>query len=425
MSTLELAQKAKRASIPLSDTSLELRNRALLAMGEALEAHSEEIFRENQKDLSECGEEISDALRKRLVFNEKKLRDVVAGLQALSKLPDPLGKVMTRTELATGLNLRRVSCPIGVIGIVFEARPDALVQISSLCLKSGNAVLLKGGREALHTNRILSDVIVGATEGVGIPAGWLQLLETREEVQGMLSLNEYIDLIVPRGSNAFVKHIMENTTIPVLGHAAGICHVFLDDSADADMATAIAVDAKTQAPATCNAMETLLVHKDAAARLLPGVCKALLAAGVKLRGDEKSRAIFPGMEAATEEDWSTEYLALEVSVKVVDDVQEAIDHINHYGSHHTDAIVTRNPEHASLFQRQVDSADVFWNASTRFADGFRYGLGAEVGISTSKIHARGPVGLEGLTSYKWLLEGKGQTVAPFAEGTQKFTHKPL
>ncbi len=425
MSTLELAQKAKRASIPLSDTSLELRNRALLSMGEALEAHSEEIFRENQKDLSECGNDISDALRKRLVFNEKKLRDVVAGLQALSKLPDPLGKVLTRTELATGLNLRRVSCPIGVIGIVFEARPDALVQISSLCLKSGNAVLLKGGREALYTNRILADVIVEATEGIGIPAGWLQLLETREEVQGMLSLNDYIDLIVPRGSNAFVKHIMENTTIPVLGHAAGICHVFLDDSADADMATAIAVDAKTQAPATCNAMETLLVHKDAAARLLPGVCKALLAAGVKLRGDEKSRAIFPDMEAATEEDWSTEYLALEVSVKVVDDVQAAIDHINHYGSHHTDAIVTKNPEHASLFQRQVDSADVFWNASTRFADGFRYGLGAEVGISTSKIHARGPVGLEGLTSYKWLLEGKGQTVAPFVEGTQKFTHRPL
>ena len=310
-----------------------------------------------------------------------------------------------------------------MIGIIFEARPDALVQISSLCLKSGNAVLLKGGREALHTNRILAEVIRNATEAVGLPGDWIQLLETREEVNGMLRLNEYIDLIVPRGSNSFVKYIMENTTIPVLGHSAGLCHLFLDASANLEKAVAIAVDAKTQAPATCNTVETLLVHKDAASRLLPAVCDALRNAGVELRGDEMSRSIVTWMKPATEEDWSTEYLALILSVKVVDDLAAAIAHINRFGSHHTDAIVTEDAAAAELFQRRVDSADVFWNASTRFADGYRFGLGAEVGISTSKIHARGPVGLEGLTIYKWLLSGQGDTVAPFADGRRAFTHR--
>lgn len=239
----------------------------------------------------------------------------------------------------------------------------------------------------------------------------------------MLRLNEYIDLIVPRGSNSFVKYIMENTTIPVLGHSAGLCHLFLDASANLEKAVAIAVDAKTQAPATCNTVETLLVHKDAASRLLPAVCDALRNAGVELRGDEMSRSIVTWMKPATEEDWSTEYLALILSVKVVDDLATAIAHINRFGSHHTDAIVTEDAAAAELFQRRVDSADVFWNASTRFADGYRFGLGAEVGISTSKIHARGPVGLEGLTIYKWLLSGQGDTVAPFADGRRAFTHR--
>ena len=422
MSTLELARKAKLASIPLSDTAVELRNRALLAMAEALQARASEIVAANQIDM-EASAELGDALRKRLVFNDKKLADVVAGLKALAGLPDPIGRVMTRTELADGLHLQRVSCPIGVIGIIFEARPDALVQISSLCLKSGNAVLLKGGREALHTNRILAEVIREATVSVGIPGEWIQLLETREDVNEMLHLNEYIDLIVPRGSNAFVKFIMENTTIPVLGHSAGICHLYLDASAESGMAAKIAVDAKTQAPATCNTIETLLVHQEAAGRLLPVVCEALRQAKVELRGDEASRRIVPDLLPATEEDWSTEYLSLVLSIKVVADVQEAVDHINRYGSHHTDAIVTQDAATARFFQRRVDSADVFWNASTRFADGFRFGLGAEVGISTSKIHSRGPVGLEGLTIYKWLIDGSGDTVAPFAEGTRKFTHR--
>ncbi len=419
---IELAKRAKAASTPLSDTSVELRNRALLAMAEALRVHSAEIGEANGRDL-EASRDLGDALQKRLVFDEKKLRGVVDGLEALASLPDPLGRVLTRTELAEGLHLRRVTCPIGVIGIIFEARPDALVQISSLCLKSGNAVLLKGGKEALHTNRILAEVIRNATEAVGLPGDWIQLLETREEVNGMLRLNEYIDLIVPRGSNSFVKYIMENTTIPVLGHSAGLCHLFLDASANLEKAVAIAVDAKTQAPATCNTVETLLVHKDAASRLLPAVCDALRNAGVELRGDEMSRSIVTWMKPATEEDWSTEYLALILSVKVVDDLAAAIAHINRFGSHHTDAIVTEDAAAAELFQRRVDSADVFWNASTRFADGYRFGLGAEVGISTSKIHARGPVGLEGLTIYKWLLSGQGDTVAPFADGRRAFTHR--
>lgn len=419
---IELAKRAKAASTPLSDTSVELRNRALLAMAEALRVHSAEIGEANGRDL-EASRDLGDALQKRLVFDEKKLRGVVDGLEALASLPDPLGRVLTRTELAEGLHLRRVTCPIGVIGIIFEARPDALVQISSLCLKSGNAVLLKGGKEALHTNRILAEVIRNATEAVGLPGDWIQLLETREEVNGMLRLNEYIDLIVPRGSNSFVKYIMENTTIPVLGHSAGLCHLFLDASANLEKAVAIAVDAKTQAPATCNTVETLLVHKDAASRLLPAVCDALRNAGVELRGDEMSRSIVTWMKPATEEDWSTEYLALILSVKVVDDLAAAIAHINRFGSHHTDAIVTEDAAAAELFQRRVDSADVFWNASTRFADGYRFGLGAEVGISTSTIHARGPVGLEGLTIYKWLLSGQGDTVAPFADGRRAFTHR--
>ena len=419
---IELAKRAKAASTPLSDTSVELRNRALLAMAEALRAHSAEIGEANGRDL-EAYRDLGDALQKRLVFDEKKLRGVVDGLEALASLPDPLGRVLTRTELAEGLHLRRVTCPIGVIGTIFEARPDAFVQISSLCLKSGNAVLLKGGKEALHTNRILAEVIRNATEAVGLPGDWIQLLETREEVNGMLRLNEYIDLIVPRGSNSFVKYIMENTTIPVLGHSAGLCHLFLDASANLEKAVAIAVDAKTQAPATCNTVETLLVHKDAASRLLPAVCDALRNAGVELRGDEMSRSIVTWMKPATEEDWSTEYLALILSVKVVDDLAAAIAHINRFGSHHTDAIVTEDAAAAELFQRRVDSADVFWNASTRFADGYRFGLGAEVGISTSKIHARGPVGLEGLTIYKWLLSGQGDTVAPFADGRRAFTHR--
>ena len=426
MATKDLAQLAKQASIPLSDCDLDTRNRALLAMADALTAHAAELREANERDLAAARQNgLDQPLLKRLVFDDAKRESVVAGLRSLAALPDPLGRVLTHTELAEGLVLTRVSCPIGVIGIIFEARPDALVQISSLCLKSGNAVLLKGGSEALHTNRALTAVIAEATAECGLPAHWIQLLETRTEVTEMLALNEFIDLIVPRGSNSFVKYIIEHTTIPVLGHSSGLCHLYIDRAANAEMACRIAVDAKTQAPATCNTIETLLIHQDVAPTLLPQLAAALDAAKVELRGDERCCAIVPEMLSATAEDWSTEYLDYILSVKVVDDISEAIGHINRYGSHHTDAIVTDDAAAARLFQRRVDSADVFWNASTRFADGFRFGLGAEVGISTSKIHSRGPVGLEGLTIYKWLLDGNGQTVAPFCDGRAQFTHRPL
>ncbi|MBO4620474.1 MAG: glutamate-5-semialdehyde dehydrogenase [Victivallales bacterium] len=426
MATRDLAQLAKQASIPLSDCSLDARNHALMAMADALAVHADEIRAANERDLDAARQNGLDTpLLKRLVFDDAKRASVIDGLRSLAALPDPLGRVLTHTELADGLELTRVSCPIGVIGIIFEARPDAVVQISSLCLKSGNAVLLKGGSEALHTNRALATVIAEATATCGVPEHWIQLLETRTEVTEMLALNEYIDLIVPRGSNAFVKYIMEHTTIPVLGHSSGLCHLYIDSAANAEMACRIAVDAKTQAPATCNTIETLLIHQDAATALLPQLAGALRAAKVELRGDERSRAIVPDLLPATVEDWSTEYLDYILSIKVVDDISEAIDHINRFGSHHTDAIVTDDENAARLFQRRVDSADVFWNASTRFADGFRFGLGAEVGISTSKIHSRGPVGLEGLTIYKWLLDGSGQAVAPFCDGRAKFTHRPL
>ena len=426
MATLDLAQLAKQASIPLADCNLATRNQGLLAMAEALTAHADEIREANERDLAKAREDgLDQPLLKRLVFDDAKRQGVIEGLRSLAALPDPLGRVLTHTELDQGLVLTRVSCPIGVIGIIFEARPDALVQISSLCLKSGNAVLLKGGSEALNTNRALTAAIAEATVACGVPENWIQLLETRTEVTEMLALNDYIDLVVPRGSNSFVKYIMEHTTIPVLGHSSGLCHLYIDRAANAEMACRIAVDAKTQAPATCNTIETLLIHQDAAPALLPQLATALQNAKVELRGDERSRAIVPVLPPATAEDWSTEYLDYILSIKIVDDISEAIDHINRYGSHHTDAIVTDDESAARLFQRRVDSADVFWNVSTRFADGFRFGLGAEVGISTSKIHSRGPVGLEGLTIYKWLLDGSGQAVAPFCDGRAKFTHRPL
>ncbi len=346
-----------------------------------------------------------------------------AGIDSLIKLDDPVGKTLAATELDKGLELYKVSCPIGVVGVIFESRPDALVQISTLCLKSGNAVLLKGGSEAANTNRILADVIAEASTKAGLPEGWIQLLETREEVAEMLALDEFIDLIVPRGSNEFVRYIMNNTNIPVLGHAEGICHVYVEAQADVDMAVRIAVDSKCQYVATCNAVETLLVDEKIASAYLPKVKAALEEKGVEIRGCEKTRAIID-VSAAGEKDWETEYLDLILSVRVVDGIDEAVGHINKYGSGHTDAIVTSDKVKACRFLEMVDSANVFWNASTRFSDGYRYGLGTEVGISTNKIHARGPVGLDGLLIYKWKLIGSGQVVADYSgKAGRKFRHK--
>ena len=428
LTTQQIAQAAKQASFALAASQEAVRNRALLAVADALEAGREEIFAANGKDLEQAkADGLAAPALKRLRFDEGKLADVCAGLRALSDMDDPIGHEQLRTELADGLVLSRVACPIGVIGVIFESRPDALVQIAGLCLKSGNAVLLKGGREAAHSNQALYDVLRRASEEAGVPAGWAGLLTTREEVAQMLAMDEYIDLIIPRGSNSFVRYIMDNSRIPVLGHSDGVCHVYIDAACDPQMAARVTVDAKIQYPAACNAAETLLVHKDAAATALPIVAAALHVAGVRLRADARAQALMPGIpcEAADEADWKAEYLDHVIAVRIVDSIEEAIAHINRYGSHHTDCIITEDEQAAGRFFALVDSAGVYHNCSTRFADGFRYGFGAEVGISTGKIHARGPMGLEGLCSYKYILRGHGDVVADFAGKKRAFTHRKL
>jgi glutamate-5-semialdehyde dehydrogenase len=426
MNITEIAAAAKTASIQLAAVKTDVKNAALARIAETLKERGADIISANKKDLRAAEKNKPAApLLKRLKFDQGKIAEVCAGIESLIKLDDPVGQTISATELDKGLELYKVTCPIGVIGIIFESRPDALVQISTLCLKSGNAVLLKGGSEAEHTNTILADVIAKAGEKSGLPKGWLQLLHTRQDVAEMLAMGEYIDLIIPRGSNEFVRYIMNNTDIPVLGHAEGICHVYINGDANLDMAVNITVDSKCQYVAVCNAAETLLVDAKIAAKFLPKIKAALEQKDVELRGCERTSSIID-VKPATEKDWSTEYLDSIISIKVVDGLDEAIKHINHYGSRHTDTIVTANKDKAARFLEMVDSANVFWNCSTRFSDGYRYGLGAEVGISTNKIHARGPVGLEGLVIYKWKLLGSGQIVADYSgPNAKKFTHKKL
>ena len=421
----QMALSSRQAAWELAAADIQLRNAALLAMAKALQAHQDEIFSANAADYAQAEQDgLAAPLLKRLIFREEKLAAVCEGLEALSALPDPIGQTTYACELTEGLKLYRVACPIGVIGVIFESRPDALVQIASLALKSGNAVLLKGGREALRTNQALCDCLREAAAEVGLPADFAQLLTTRDDVAAMLKEDGLIDLIIPRGSNEFVRYIMDNSRIPVLGHADGICHVYVDQAADIASAVRIAVDSKTQNVAVCNAMETLLVHKDIAASFLPAMLPAMQEKNVRLLGDEAVQAIIP-VEAATEEDWATEYLDYTLSIRVVDSLNAAIDHINRYGSGHTDCIVTEDVAAAQTFMTRVDSAGVYHNVSTRFADGFVYGFGAEVGIATGKIHARGPMGLEGLTTYKYKLLGSGQTMAEMKSGVRKYTHTLL
>lgn len=420
-----MAFASREAALTLAAADIDLRNIALLAMAKVLNARKDEIFTANEADVAEAtADGLAAPLLKRLAFREEKLAAVTEGLEALAALPDPIGQTTYARELTEGLKLYRVACPIGVIGVIFESRPDALVQIASLALKSGNAVLLKGGREALRTNQVLCDCLREAAAEVGLPADFAQLLTTRDDVAAMLKEDDLIDLIIPRGSNAFVRYIMDNSRIPVLGHADGICHVYVDKAADLDMAVSISVDSKAQNVSVCNAMETLLVHKDVAADFLPKLLPAMQAKNVRLLGDEAVQAIIP-VEPATEEDWATEYLDYTLSIRVVDDLSAAIEHINHYGSGHTDCIVTEDVSAAQTFMTRVDSAGVYHNVSTRFADGFVYGFGAEVGIATGKIHARGPMGLEGLTTYKYKLLGSGQLMAEMKSGTRKYTHTLL
>jgi len=426
MDITEIAKAAKNASIQLAAAKSDIKDSALAAVAAAFKDRAGDIVEANEKDLAQAEKDnLAQPLLKRLKFDHTKITEACAGLQSLINLPDPVGRTLDATELDTGLELYKVSCPIGVIGVIFESRPDALVQISALCLKSGNAVLLKGGSEAAHTNRVLADIITDSTVSSGIPAGWLGLLETRADVAEMLDMDEFIDLIVPRGSNEFVRYIMDNTNIPVLGHADGICHVYVDAEADLDMALNIVADSKCQYCAVCNAAETLLVHRDIAKEFLPGAKDALEARDVQLRGCAETAKIIH-VVPANEEDWRSEYLDYILSIKIVSGLDEAVEHINTFGSHHTDAIVTANKSTAAKFMALADSADVFFNCSTRFSDGFRFGLGAEVGISTNKIHARGPVGLEGLLIYKWYLIGTGQVVADYTgPDASKFTHMKL
>ncbi len=421
MSDLSIqASEAKKASRRLAIIDTDTKNAALANIAKRLMDNSDAIFEANDKDIAEAeAVNLETPLLKRLKFREAKLSDVCDGIRSLIDLEEPVGKMSLHTTLDDGLELYRVTCPIGVVGVIFESRPDALVQIATLCLKSGNAVFLKGGREANNTNKILAEIISSAGIEAGLPEGWLHLLTSREDVANMLSLNEYIDLIIPRGSNDFVKYIMSNTSIAVLGHADGVCHTYIDRDCDPDIAVKVAVDAKTQYVSVCNATETFLIDRAAVPAVLDRLVAALKDAGVELYGSEEVSKLL-GIPEVSE--WHHEYLDYKASVKIVEDVNEAIDHINRYGSGHTDAIITENEQTADLFMSAVDSGSVLVNCSTRFADGFRYGFGAEVGISTSKIHARGPVGLEGMVSYKYKLIGHGDIVDDYATKRKTFKH---
>lgn len=424
MKIREEVRNMKKDAPFLAASSIDTRNKALELIAENLKAHKEEIFCENKRDLEEAEKNgISPAVVKRLKFDEGKLSDVLSGIEQLIGLEDPLEKVSLARELDEGLTLYRISCPIGVIGVIFEARPDALVQISTLCIKSGNCAILKGGKETTFTNRILFRYIHESVVEAGLPKNCLLQAEQHNEIDELLSCHDSVDLLIPRGSNAFVQYIMNNTKISVMGHADGICHIYVDAEADQDKAIPIIVDAKTQYTAACNAVETLLVNRTIAKEFLPKMAAALKENGVRLRGTEEVSR-FIEVETIGEEEFG-EYLDLIVSVKLVEDMDEAITHINRFGSHHTDCIITENAEQANKFMQMVDSAGVYQNCSTRFADGFRYGFGAEVGISTGKIHARGPVGLEGLVTYKYKLFGNGHIVGDYASGKKQFHHRNL
>ena len=424
--TTEKVAAANEAALTLANESGEARDVALHAVADALMANEERILAANETDVAAAKEllaagDYTQALVDRLKLSPGKIASIAEMVRSVAEQDDPLGRTLSARRLDDDLELYELSVPLGVIGAVFESRPDALVQIAALSIKSGNAVILKGGSEASHSNRVLYEVIREAASELS--DGWAQLIEAREDVDRLLSMDDSIDLLMPRGSSAFVRYIQTNTSIPVLGHTEGVCHVYVDEAADLGTAEAVALDAKVQYPAVCNAVETLLIHEAAAEAFLPSMAARYRDAGVELRGDERTRAIVE-VDAATDADWTTEYGDLVLAVKVVDSLDDAVAHVNENGSKHTDSILTENADRAARFMRGVDSASVFHNASTRFADGYRFGLGAEVGISTGKTHARGPVGLEGLTTYKYYLEGDGQTVGTYAgEDATPFTHE--
>ena len=415
MEFIDIAKNAKKASLEAAKLDTETKNKALKSIADNLEKHTDEIFEANKQDLENAqllvqDGELSQSAYHRLKLDIPKMRDMIQGVRDVASLDDPIGKVMLKRELDKGLVLEKISCPIGVLGIIFEARPDVISQISSLAIKSSNAVILKGGKEAINTNQKIMEIMTNALDSVdGFPKNVIQQVFSHDDISQMLQCDKYINLIIPRGSNKLVQYIKENTKIPVLGHASGICHIFVDKSADLDTAIRIITDAKTQYPSACNSVETLLIHKD-----FPKIDELL----ASLQLSEIKLVFKP-------EGWDIEYGDKILAVKYVENIDEAIKHINTYGSGHTDCIITQDNNNAEKFMNEVDSSGVYWNASTRFADGFRYGFGAEVGISTNKTHARGPVGLEGLTIYKYKLIGNGQVVDDYVKGVKHFHHKDL
>ena len=406
------AAAAKRAAYALANISTEIKNKALLAMADALQAGKDDILFKNEIDVEAAKEAgLSAALIDRLSLTEARIAAMIKGLQEMAGLKDPVGEVLLSVERPNGLKINKVRVPLGVIGIIYESRPNVTVDTAGLCLKSGNAVILRGGSEAVNSNHILAKTIAAAAYATGIPEGAIQFIETtdRQAVLDMVKLDKFVDVIIPRGGEELIQFIKEHSTIPVISHGKGVCHTYVDIDADLKMAEEICFNAKVQRPGVCNAMETLLVHNGIALEFLPQMAARFTAAKVELRGDEKTLAILKGIKAATEEDWSEEYLDLILSVKIVDTAEEAATHINKYGSHHSETIVTKNKKRAEDFMRAVDSAAVYWNASTRFTDGGEFGMGAEIGISTQKMHARGPMGLNELCSYKYMIYGNGQT----------------
>ena len=428
----DLAEAAKQASRVIASASVEERNAALEAVAQSLERSSAEILAANAADAREAqaavaSGEMSRTMFDRLELSPGKLTSMIAGVRGVAALPDPIGRVLDRIELDTGLKLEKVSCPLGLLAVIFEARPDAITQISSLAIKSANGVILKPGREVERTAAVLVDSIrLALNEHTAIPEALVTNVQQRAQMDEVLQLDDLVDLVIPRGSYELVRHVQSATRIPVLGHSEGVCHIYVDAAANIDMALAVIDDAKTDYPAACNAVETVLVHQGIALSFLPQLAARMKLRGVRLRGDALTSAALPdgGVEPVADNEWHTEYGDLTLALKVVPGLHEAIEHIARFGSAHTDAIITEDAESARRFLQEVDSAGVYHNASTRFADGARYGLGAEVGVSTSKLHARGPVGLDGLTSYKYILRGSGQLARDYQGPHAKpFLHK--
>jgi glutamate-5-semialdehyde dehydrogenase len=432
-SVAQVAQRARAAARALGRLSVEVRNEVLLAAAKAIEDNAARILAANEIDCRAAEAAVaagtmSSAMFARLRTTERGVAQMAKQVREVAGLPDPLGRRLSATELDHGLDLYKETCPLGVIGIVFEARPEVVPQVASLALKSGNALILKGGSEALHSNEALVEIWRNClAQFPAVPVDAVNLLQTRADVLELLALDRDVDLIIPRGSRSLVEFVGRNSRIPVLGHGEGICHVYVDRAADIKKALDVTYDAKVQGPAICNAAETLLIHEGIARQFLPQIVSKLKKAGVEIRGCAKTMALLPGegIIPATEQDWSTEYSDLILSIRIVASLDEAIDHINRYGSRHTEAILTEDGGSAAKFMNEVDAAGVYQNASTRFADGYRYGFGAELGVSNSKLHARGPMGLEGLTSYKFKLFGNGHTVAEYVKGEKKFSHKPI